>query len=194
MLSEHLSNKSADGRPLQLGGDLLPSEWNLDAINIIRAHKLRRKYNNVFGRAISRERMLAIANDTLDPMLQAYATCDLRWVKILSITSDGVEETFDFTVPDGANFIADGFVVHNSQAEQHSDKLFGLWRPALTEELKPGEQPPLIEIDGSQYEANERLLVLRMLKQRGDSGRHTFALHMEPELLELAELETRRLT
>ena len=79
----------------------------------------------------------------------------------------------------------------SSQAEQHSDKLFGLWRPALTEELKPGEQPPLVEIDGSQYEANERLLVLRMLKQRGDSGRHTFALHMEPELLELAELETK---
>ena len=83
-------------------------------------------------------------------------------------------------------------IMWSSQAEQHSDKLFGLWRPALTEELKPGEQPPLVEIDGSRYEANERLLVLRMLKQRGDSGRHTFALHMEPELLGLAELETRR--
>lgn len=81
----------------------------------------------------------------------------------------------------------------SSQAEQHADKLLGLWRPAQTETLGADGRPPMIEVDGRQYEANKRLLVLRMLKQRGDEGRHTWGLHLAPELLELAELETRSL-
>ena len=79
----------------------------------------------------------------------------------------------------------------SSQAEQHSDKLFGLWRPAQTEPLDAGGKPPVIEVDGRRYEANKRLLVLRMLKQRGDEGRHTWGMHLAPELLELTGLETR---
>jgi len=80
-----------------------------------------------------------------------------------------------------------------SQAEQHADKLFGLWRPSQTEALDASGKPPIIEVDGTQYEANESLMVMRMVKQRGERGRHSWGLHLEPELLKLAELETREI-
>jgi len=60
-----------------------------------------------------------------------------------------------------------------SQAEQHTDKLFGLWRPAQTEAPDIRGRSPLIEVDGKSYEANERLLIMRMVKQRGEHGRHS---------------------
>ena len=76
-----------------------------------------------------------------------------------------------------------------SSIEQTSDKVFGLWRPIITEESGGTRN-----IDGTPgiYKINERLLIIRMLKQRGEQGRHTWAMYFEPEYLKLAELETRR--
>lgn len=82
----------------------------------------------------------------------------------------------------------------SSQAEQHADKIFGLWRPALTEELDAMGQPPLVKIAGHNYPATPDLLVMRMLKQRGDNGRHDWAVHLEPQLLNLAELEVKNVS
>jgi len=79
----------------------------------------------------------------------------------------------------------------SSQAEQHADKLFGLWRPALTESANAQGEEPLIKVEGHAYPAKKELLIIRMLKQRGDDGRHTWALHLEPQLLKLTELELR---
>ncbi|NIQ88776.1 MAG: hypothetical protein GWN93_06710 [Deltaproteobacteria bacterium] len=74
-----------------------------------------------------------------------------------------------------------------SSIEQTSDKVFGLWRPCQTEEL--GQQIDLF--DGSTHEVTERLFILRLLKQRGDMGRWTWALHFQMEYLRLCELEMR---
>ena len=82
----------------------------------------------------------------------------------------------------------------SSQAEQHADKIFGLWRPALTEELDASGQPPLVKIAGHNYPATPDLLVMRMLKQRGDNGRHDWAVHLEPQLLNLAEKEEKNVS
>jgi len=75
-----------------------------------------------------------------------------------------------------------------SSIEQTSDKVFGLWRPVITE-----ESGGTLSIDGTPgiYKINERLLIIRMLKQRGEQGRHTWAMYFAPEYLTLAELETR---
>lgn len=70
-----------------------------------------------------------------------------------------------------------------SSIEQTSDKVFGLWRPSQTE--PPGEG---VKVGNEFYEVNERLLIIRMLKQRGDKGRFTWAMHFEPEYLKLGEL------
>jgi len=76
-----------------------------------------------------------------------------------------------------------------SSIEQTSDKVFGLWRPCLTE-------PPNshIEIEGVEgmFPVNERLMVIRLLKQRFEKGRFTWAMYFAPEYLKLAEMEMRR--
>jgi replicative DNA helicase len=47
-------------------------------------------------------------------MLDRLATSDLWWDEIVSIDPIGEAETFDLTVPDHHNFVADDLVVHNS--------------------------------------------------------------------------------
>ena len=73
-----------------------------------------------------------------------------------------------------------------SSIEQTSDKVFSLWRPIRTEE----EGTPVI-VGEKTYQVNDKLLLVRMLKQRGDAGRHTWAFYFTPEYLKLAELEMR---
>uniref|UniRef100_A0A6M3J553 Putative helicase n=1 Tax=viral metagenome TaxID=1070528 RepID=A0A6M3J553_9ZZZZ len=76
-----------------------------------------------------------------------------------------------------------------SSITQTADKAFSLWRPALTE-----EKGTIIKLEGGKsYTVTENLLLVRMLKQRFEQGRHTWALHFSPEYLKLAELETRDL-
>jgi replicative DNA helicase len=73
----------------------------------------------------------------------------------------------------------------SSAIEQTSDKVFSLWRPARSEALGAtigGES-------GTSYTVTDTLFFLRMLKQRGDRGRWTFALYFDPACLRLAELE-----
>jgi len=76
-----------------------------------------------------------------------------------------------------------------SSIEQTSDKVFGLWRPCQTEE--PGTTLSIMGTPGV-HTVNDRLLIIRMLKQRGEQGRHTWAMHFDPAYLRLAELETRQ--
>lgn len=74
-----------------------------------------------------------------------------------------------------------------SSIEQAADKLFGLWRPWVTE--SPGAEP--IEVaPGRCVQIKPETLILQMTKQRGDSGRHTWGLHFAPQYLRLADMET----
>jgi len=180
----------AEEHPVQFGrslGDLLPPAWNMEAIRVLKEQHLRTRFNNVKGRAVTRGRMLRIANATGDAGLLDYALCDLRWQRVTSIEPDGIEHTFDFRVPGRETFVANGFVVHNSSVEQTCDKVFALWRPALTEDP---DEIDSVELLGKRIPINEKLLVIRMLKQRGEQGRATWAMYFDPAYLELAELET----
>jgi len=74
-----------------------------------------------------------------------------------------------------------------SSIEQTADKVFSLWRPARTEPLKK-----YIESEnGHRYEVTETLMLIRMLKQRMDRARFTWAMYFNPAYLKLAELELR---
>ena len=73
-----------------------------------------------------------------------------------------------------------------SSIEQTADKVFGLWRP-----IKSFEETDTVEVGNKTYPVTENLLVIRLLKQRGERGRHTWAMYFDPELMHLAELETR---
>jgi replicative DNA helicase len=77
-----------------------------------------------------------------------------------------------------------------SAIEQTCDKLFGIWRPSLTEdELDPQGKQRFVDVAGKQYPIKKNLLVVKMLKQRMESAGHVFALHFAPEYVRLAELE-----
>ncbi|MDP9067665.1 MAG: replicative DNA helicase [Actinomycetota bacterium] len=61
------------------------------------------------------QRRLARYAEILDSDdLRWLASPDLYWDEIVSITPVGEREVYDLTVPDGSNFIADDFCVHNS--------------------------------------------------------------------------------
>ena len=74
-----------------------------------------------------------------------------------------------------------------SSIEQTSDKIFSLWRPYQTE-----DRGKRIKFGEREIEVTENLLILRLLKQRGDRGRHTWAMYFDPAYLKLAELDTRQ--
>jgi replicative DNA helicase len=57
-----------------------------------------------------------------DPLLHEWATSDLLWEEVRSIEPHGEAETFDISVPEANNFLADGIVAHNSgELEQAAD-------------------------------------------------------------------------
>lgn len=69
--------------------------------------------------------------------------------------------------------------------EQTADKVFGLWRPVQTE-----KKGAVVSIEGGHdYPVTDNLIVLRMLKQRGDVGRRTWGLYFDMACLKLAEME-----
>jgi len=75
----------------------------------------------------------------------------------------------------------------SSAIEQTVSKLFSVWRPGVTEQAGS-----IIKLQGGKtYPVNDQLFIIRMLKQRGEQGRHTWAMYFHPAYLRLAELETR---
>ena len=66
---------------------------------------------------------------------------------------------------------------HSSAIEQVSDKMFGQWRPSITEEF--GAEP--IEIYPGKFvdPTMPNLLIFKMLKQRDADGVHTWALDFD---------------
>lgn len=68
----------------------------------------------------TRETVGRLAQALGSPLLEAYATSDLYWDQIISIDYVGEEETFDLTVDDTHNFVANDILVHNSHAADYA--------------------------------------------------------------------------
>lgn len=74
-----------------------------------------------------------------------------------------------------------------SSIEQTADLVLSLWRPYNT--YGPGAEPvPAGVIDNRPYPVTDKLLVMRMLKQRFRAGHHTWPLYLDPETLEMGHL------
>ena len=78
-------------------------------------------------RRFSRTRLDTIARLVKSRELQDVASSDLYWDKISEISYTGEQPTFDATVEDTHNFLADGIVAHNS-LEQDADVVMFLYR------------------------------------------------------------------
>ncbi len=71
-------------------------------------------YHAHTGQSISRNRLAAFARVLSHSQLQRIASSDIYWDEIVSIEPIGEHHVFDLTVPDGANFVAQDIIVHNS--------------------------------------------------------------------------------
>ncbi|MGA8218757.1 MAG: replicative DNA helicase, partial [Solirubrobacterales bacterium] len=69
---------------------------------------------HVGKRGLSRRRLLQMADVLEAPELEELADSDIWWDEVASIEEIGEEETYDLTVPDHHNFVADDVIVHNS--------------------------------------------------------------------------------
>lgn len=74
----------------------------------------------------------------------------------------------------------------SSSVEQIADKQIGIWRPIKT--VDPAERPK-IEVGGHHFVNDENLFVIKLLKQRFEKGYGVWAVHFEPQTLELHDYE-----
>ena len=74
----------------------------------------RRGFNLHASRGLPSSRLGAYARILQDAHLLRLASPDLYWDEIVSIDPIGKHQVYDLTVPDGANFIAQDVVVHNT--------------------------------------------------------------------------------
>jgi replicative DNA helicase len=145
--------------------DLFPSYFCYQAIEKAKASHIRLKFNMVKGRGICRSRLNEVASATGDPELRQWADSDVRWLKVLSVEEEGREMTYDVSIPPDHNFVADGFIVHNtSNIEQTADKVISVWLPKTSEPIGsilrlPGGKGPEIQV-------TDNLLVIGLKKQR----------------------------
>jgi replicative DNA helicase len=65
-------------------------------------------------RGLSRPLLAEIAVGLHEPAIYNIATSDVWWDEVASIERSGEEETFDLTVPEYHNFVANDVIVHNS--------------------------------------------------------------------------------
>ena len=78
-----------------------------------------------------------------------------------------------------------------SSIEQAADLVLALWRPYNT--FGPDAEPiPAGVIGDDPYPVTDKLLVMRMLKQRFLSGHKTWPLYLDPETLELGYLTAQK--
>jgi replicative DNA helicase len=64
-----------------------------------------------------------------DPLIADWAQCPLFWDRVVAVEPAGETETFDLTVPNYHNWLADGLTTHNSGAiEQDADMILLIYR------------------------------------------------------------------
>jgi replicative DNA helicase len=109
------SMTNVDTAPVEVWDKVLAAKGERSWAEVSEAAGYPRNHNwHVGKRGLSRSRLLQMA-DVLDaPELEEFGDSDIWWDEVASIEEIGAEETYDLTVPDHHNFVADDVIVHNS--------------------------------------------------------------------------------
>lgn len=75
---------------------------------------------NAKKRGFRRQTIERLAEYFDSPKLRQLARSDVFWDRIVSIEPAGTEETFDLTVEENHNFVANGLIVHNSHSTAYA--------------------------------------------------------------------------
>ena len=123
--------KQADNKSTNPGLFALPYEASRRLAAASRSLPWRQRW--YFERKVMRRSTLYAWAEKLDSQeLRDWAASDLLWEEIVSIDPMSMCETFDIAVPAMGNFIANGFVVHNSSTiEKDADTVMLIYRPEM---------------------------------------------------------------
>jgi replicative DNA helicase len=135
------------GRARRGGSDSLPRDiWTRVRAVLQRNRMSQRQFadlmgtqycgSNMWNHEPSRARVHRVASRLNDRGLHDLATNDVFWDRIVEITSIGMHDVFDGTVPGTNCFVAQGITAHNS-LEQDADMVILLHRPDAFERDDP---------------------------------------------------------
>ncbi len=71
-------------------------------------------------RGFRRATVLSLARFFGSQRLQQAAQSDIFWDRVVSIEPSGEEDTYDLTIAEDHNFVADGLIVHNSHSTAYA--------------------------------------------------------------------------
>ncbi|HYW10426.1 MAG TPA: DnaB-like helicase C-terminal domain-containing protein, partial [Longimicrobium sp.] len=116
--------RAVEEKRYQTNRDLVPREvWTRIAdakgdeswVSLARRAGIRGVHNiHVGQRALTRDRLAALAGALGDADLAAMADSDVYWDEVVSIEPLGLKQVYDLTVPGTHNFVANDVCVHNT--------------------------------------------------------------------------------
>ncbi len=109
------NNFTKDTIPIEVWEQIVKIKGNLSWRKIYQKMGLPLSHNIHAGkRHPKRSTLLKLANVLNSPQLLNLARSDIFWDRIVSITSTGIKQVYDLTIPKNHNFVANDFFVHNT--------------------------------------------------------------------------------
>ncbi len=105
----------------------------------------------LFKSGVSKERMQRISEVLEDNSIQELANATIYWDEIVAIEPHQKEKTYDLTVDEVHNFVANDIIVHNS-IEQDADIVMFVYRDDVYREAAEKEKEMKAKAEGKEYE------------------------------------------